>query len=232
MRKAVYTAIVGDYDDLQPIGRRTPGWDYVCFTDSDVAPGSGWTIVPVEAADDLDDTRRSRRPKILVHEAMGGYDLTIWHDASMEILCDLDEFLARRMPRRAVMSVMSHPSRDCAYDEAIKCMADRRASVEALREQMAAYDREGYPRHNGLIYGGLLVRRNTPEVGELMELWWAEVLRHSRRDQVSFNYALWKFGRERERPLALAVSPYDRSVFMNEFRRLGHPRRSWPPEAS
>jgi hypothetical protein len=32
-RKAVYTFIFGDYDDLKSPTIMTPGWDYICFTD-------------------------------------------------------------------------------------------------------------------------------------------------------------------------------------------------------
>ena len=39
----------------------------------------------------------------------------------------------------------------------------------------------------------LLVREvNNPDIIQLMETWWNEVLHGSRRDQLSFNYACWK----------------------------------------
>ena len=41
---------------------------------------------------------------------------------------------------------------------------------------------------------GILVRRNnTKEVRILNDRWWDVLIQHSNRDQLSFNFILWKY---------------------------------------
>ena len=52
---------------------------------------------------------------------------------------------------------------------------------------------ENYPENNGLISGGVLVRKHTDEkLIKVMEEWWYFVKNFSKRDQLSFNYVAWK----------------------------------------
>ena len=58
---------------------------------------------------------------------------------------------------------------------------------------MERYQKEGYPRHNGLITGMVILRRhNEKDCIKVMEHWWTEIKYGSKRDQLSFNYVAWK----------------------------------------
>ena len=40
----------------------------------------------------------------------------------------------------------------------------------------------------------MILRRHTDAIRRLNEAWWNEIVRGSRRDQLSFNYVAWKLG--------------------------------------
>ena len=54
--------------------------------------------------------------------------------------------------------------------------------------------KDGFPRGEGLSENNFLVRRHNEKTAELNELWWELVQETTRRDQVSFQYCIWKTG--------------------------------------
>ena len=66
------------------------------------------------------------------------------------------------------------------------------------KRQIAAYKREGFPRHYGLYENSILIRKHKDEeVRRLMEAWWDEYMRYPTRDQLSLPYVIRKFGYDR-----------------------------------
>ena len=62
-----------------------------------------------------------------------------------------------------------------------------------IKKQIDGYFNEGYPHNNGLIVSGVLLRKhNEKDVIRTMERWWEEVKYGSKRDQLSFDYSVWK----------------------------------------
>ena len=72
-------------------------------------------------------------------------------------------------------------------------MKNYKDKPEIIQRQIQKYVDEKYPSTNGLIKGGVILRRhNEPDVIESMERWWDEIKYNSKRDQLSFNYIAWK----------------------------------------
>jgi len=94
------------------------------------------------------------------------------------------------------IAAFQHPSRNCAYDEAARCIVKGKDWSEKLTDQMNAYGIEEFPRSYGLVETGFVIRRNTLQIAELNELWWNQVEQYSNRDQVGLPYALWESGIE------------------------------------
>ena len=101
LRVGVYTAICGGYDDLKPQPQQTIPCDFICFTDGTVeGPVAPWRIVQLDQ--NLIETSsprlKAKLPKVLPHTVFEGfgkepafdknqpYDITIWIDASIQIL--------------------------------------------------------------------------------------------------------------------------------------------------
>ena len=166
-------------------------YDYICFTDDEKLESDFWEIREMKK-NDLDEVRRAREYKILPHKFIEEYDYSVWIDGYMNIRSDLDD-LIKRFSKGSPMISIKHPDRDCIYDEAKACIDGKRDSEKIINHQMKKYLSENYPKNNGLIASGLLFRsHNNPQIIKLMENWWNEIIHHSRRDQLSYNYVCWK----------------------------------------
>ena len=57
------------------------------------------------------------------------------------------------------------------------------------------YQKENLPNNTGLVDNSLIIRKhNEKDCILLMEKWWNEIKIYSYRDQLSFNYIMWKTG--------------------------------------
>jgi hypothetical protein len=196
MRIAVYTAVAGGYDDLKP-HPEIPGVDFVAFTDRAATNAEGWDVRTRPALISYGHPRMIAKAwKVLNDLALPDYDVSIWVDASHEILTEhfVDHCLASLVD--ADIALYEHPWRDCIYDEAkasvvLPKYADHAATIAA---QMDAYRDEGYPAHGGLYACGTLARRHTPGIAALMRAWWHECDRWTYQDQLSFPVVCGRLG--------------------------------------
>lgn len=188
MKIVVYTCITNDKDTLKPLNKEK-GVDYVCFSDK-LIKSDTWEIKK-STNDSSDPRRNARKHKILSHKYFPDYDYSIWVDGSIfpsENIKRLIESL------NTDVGVFKHQDRDCLYKEAHTCIYYKLDEEDKILSQIDKYSREGYPEKNGLVESRVLVRKHTKEVNEFNELWWNELINGSRRDQISFNYCIWKLG--------------------------------------
>jgi len=185
----IYTAIFGDYDILREgehKGRK------VIFTDREQEVTS-WEVVRC-ASEFEDSTRSARQKKILSHIVFPDEDYVVWMDGSLEMKIDFNEDILESLLGRYDMALYPHKYRSCIYQEARACKDRNKDDHNIINAQMKRYREDGYPPGIGLAETGFLIRRNTQQVKEFNEMWWSEVQKGSRRDQLSFNYCLWKLG--------------------------------------
>jgi len=192
--RVVYTAIIGDYDDVPRPACVMEGWDYVLFTDQGDTRDTGpWEIRPPAFV--LEDaTRTARWHKLNPHEIFPGCDRSIWMDSNVTTNSD---FLERRVEELsgagALIASFRHPDRNCAYAEAEACVQLGKDDPQVIAQTVDFLTREGYPRDRGLYETNVLFRRHSRgRIVELDRLWWRVLETNSRRDQVSFPYCLWK----------------------------------------
>ena len=183
----LYTVILGGYDALRPTR-----WPAVCLTDGSVEPAEGWELWRITSVGD-GPQRASEHPKILPWVYFPSAEYSIYHDGNLEFLVEPEEAITRWL-RDWDMALFRHPDRDCIYDEAAACILGRKDTTRQILPQMARYQREGLPRHFGLVESSVIIRRHTEQARLFGELWWREVNRHSYRDQLSFDYVRWKTG--------------------------------------
>jgi hypothetical protein len=196
-RCVVYTAITGMVDRLmRPTCVDGKNLTYVCYSDSPLLQllggPSNWEVRRMETSR-LDDVRRAKEYKLLPHRYFPDYDVSIWIDGNIDVVGDLQPLVRTSELERFL--AFRHPERDCAYAEAEECIRLGKDAEAIIRRQMDRYRVEGLPARSGLIEANVLIRRhNDPQVIELMEAWWREILAGSRRDQLSFPYVAWKSG--------------------------------------
>jgi len=208
----IYTAIFGGKDELIEPKFTLKGCDFVCFTDQNFT-SNVWKVVKVKP-EFSDPVRSAKIYKILPHKYFPEYEISVWVDGNMWVRGNVHQLIKKYL-KDVNFSAYDHTPyrrfwkkftplkfeeyRDCIYDEAkfILALGEKRGKYkddpQLVKEQVERYRQEGYPKHNGLITGMILLRRhNKEDVIQTMEAWWQEIKNGSCRDQLSFNYVAWK----------------------------------------
>lgn len=194
MKFIIYTAVFGRIGDKLYPPQNIPD-DIEChaFVDRDFGLKNGWLRRPAIWKHATNPRLRARRHKLLVHEIYPGVEYSLWVDGCLTPIVD---------PRRIVeahldgvdIAVFSHMERNCLYKELEACIRLRKDNPQVMRDQVNRYRKEGYPYNNGLGETTALIRRHTPEAIEFCKAWWEELRANSVRDQLSFDYLMWKRG--------------------------------------
>lgn len=193
-KKVVYTCITGGYDGLIEPSYISDGFDYVCFTDNKALKSDVWKIRPLpKETEGLSQVKKQRFVKINAHLLLKEYDISIWVDGNVTLKGNLNEFVSETIKDRVSIYVPKHPQRNCIYSEAKAVLSMKKDKPEIVNKQLERYKKEGFPVNFGLLQSNIMLRRhNNPECIKLMEAWWNELKGNSHRDQLSFNYVLWK----------------------------------------
>lgn len=194
MRKVVYTAIFGDKDEIKSIDR-SKGIDYLVFTDDPMLRSHDFEIIVVPRIFD-DPVLNAKVYKILQSKDLAEYDYSLWIDASMSVNgVDVNALFDNYLKDHDI-ALHKHPDRNCIYDEAEACIRHNKDNPTKISQQMETYRLSGYPKQNGLVSAGIIFRRHTVAISQLNEAWWREIMKHSRRDQLSFNYVVTATGQK------------------------------------
>ncbi|MCQ2168260.1 MAG: DUF616 domain-containing protein [Bacteroidales bacterium] len=201
-RIAIYTCIIGGYDILRQPASVQEGFDFICFVGKgETHPDMDgvWQIreLPFSFGDAALD---SRYPKMHPHELLPEYECSVWVDGNIEI-CDSTLFRAAVIKQSAGVkfSGVSHPSRDCVYEEARKCRDMKYFSYLQLARIWAFLAMHRFPRHYGMYEANLMFRRhNDPDIIRFDEMWWQKVLHFCRRDQMTQMWCLRECGIRRD----------------------------------
>lgn len=187
MKKIVFTCITNSYDDLKEPLIITEDWEYICFTNNKNIfknKNTVWNVIYME----LPTVKHQREIKINPSKFFN-YDVCMWIDGSIQINCNLDAFVCRYHLEK--FTTLLHPHRLCVYDEAEACIKLKKDSRVTICDQMAEYRKSGFPRDMGMIGSGLIIRTKCKENDDFAVKWWREVEKHSKRDQLSFNYVMY-----------------------------------------
>jgi hypothetical protein len=118
--------------------------------------------------------------------------VTIFVNANVEILVpDFAERCIEELGSDDIL-LMRHPYRDDIADERAASHPDPRFDGQDTAGQVQAYLDAGYPRHWGLFFAGVIVRRNMPEIQAFSDEVWNETLRWSGQDQIAIAYVAHK----------------------------------------
>jgi len=196
VRICVYTVLLGGYDALleQAVAADSEA-DFLCFSDSRDLVSKTWRVERVDPLLPQDLHRSSREYKILGHPVLQQYDVTICIDASVLLRSTPERIVAELLPEDFDMAVLAHSYRETAldeFDEVVRLNYDDRFRVYEQLTDYAVHFPEALDARP--LWGGMLIRRNSRCVAEAMRIWFYQVLRYSRRDQLSLPYALQAAG--------------------------------------
>jgi hypothetical protein len=193
-KNVVYTIIIGNYDDLREPEIVSPDFDYVCLTDRSDLISQTWKFIKVRCDKKKPPKRCAARLITYPFDYLKDYELSVRINGNMSICCDISDFVSRTLPPDKSIAIMRNPKSDCVYIAAQNVINAKKDEPEVVLRQMDKYRREGYPEHNGLLSSQVLIRRHNDEnLRKHCRLWLREIDRHSQRDQLSFNYILWKY---------------------------------------
>lgn len=199
----VYTAIFGDSVKLhsQPA---VSGIDFICFSDRPHV-ANGWKVIVCETKFGGDLFRNNRYYKLNPHLFFKEYECSIYMDGNFVILKSPLGFIEQEL-QSVNLLVFDHNQtetdpRDCIYEEyeAILNIYHQhnllKDDLDVMKSLINLCRSKGYPTHNGLIAGGVLIRKhNESDVIKMMESWWYFIQHYSKRDQLSFNFLAWEQG--------------------------------------
>jgi len=120
-------------------------------------------------------------------------ECSVYVDGNIELATDVTE-TCRRYLAAHDLAFYRHPERDCIYDEAAMVINMRKDRQDVVDRHVAKLAAAGYPRHNGLVTGTYIWRRDTEAVAAFNRAAWEMIATGSKRDQLSINYVLWRKG--------------------------------------
>ena len=163
MKVAIYTANFDDKDLLcEPLGLDNKNdYDFYCFVDKPVSNRVNpykYLVVDLEYSD---ITKNARQLKILGHDVLKDYDITIWHDANFQLdLIFLEELILISKQSNRYITTFIHPHRNDFYSEAMACVRVGKDNSLKLLRQAYTYFIKGLPAHKGLYSTGILIKCN------------------------------------------------------------------------
>lgn len=200
MKIVVYTSVVPvGFDKLGPATHFKEA-SYICFTDIpekiehwELAKGfENWEIRKIEREFE-DPGRDAKKVKILCHKFVDA-DYSIYMDAN--IMFGRSPTEALRFVDNNDLALHIHPLYKNIYVEGEVVLG--RDKPNLVFDQLEKYKKEGFSGSlDGgipMFAGGFIIRKHTKLVEEFNTNWWNEVVNHSKRDQLSLNYMIWKTG--------------------------------------
>lgn len=190
----IYTAIVGNYDGIQQPDVVDDRFDYILFSNDIKEENVGvWQVRPINYTNEL-QTKVARWVKTHPEELLPEYECSVWIDSNIRIVTN---YVYRRsinlFYNGVLLSALKHSKRMCVYDEIAAVMRYGYESDEILMRWGRFLREQKYPRNNGLNETGILYRvHNNTDVLTFDNLWWSYIEKNSRRDQLSFNYVMYK----------------------------------------
>ena len=187
----VYTANFGAKDNLldpKNLTKTTQNEvDFVCISDNKKAPNKVYKNIYVEPQFS-DVAKNARRIKILGFKEIENYEIAIWHDSSIRLDSNAIQQLVE-FAKSHTISTFKH-GREDIYLEAIACIENNKDRPIRIAQQMQRYSSSGIKAHSGLFETGILVINTKRFMGsELQKIWWNEIEKCSRRDQLSLPFA-------------------------------------------
>lgn len=205
----VYTCITGDYDKINEIKKKEKGIDYYLFTNNKKIKSDTWKVEYIED-DKLSNVLLARKTKIMGNDIVNKYDIALWMDAAVEFKKSINDFIKKYFKSDDVFSCFKHGIRNSILEEMNACLRFRKEDYSKIDKIKSFYEKENYKYDNGLIESTVYIKRpKDKKVIDTMKIWFDMVSNYTKRDQLSFNYAIYKTN--------LKVKWINEKVFDNEW---------------
>ncbi len=192
----VYTALFGGYEQLneQPLARQSK-IPFICFTDDPGLRSDTWQIRLVSPVFSMDPARSQRDLKLRPHVHLPEFDLSLYIDNPVLLTQPPEQVFDRYDPRKGFW-IGRHSFRESVLDEFLEVARLGLDDQSRVFEQMNHYSLAHPEILSERPYWGAILLRDhrDPQVRSMSEIWYANVLRYTRRDQLAVNLAFREAG--------------------------------------
>lgn len=188
--RAVYTVLFGDYEELNEV--RIPlefNIDYICFTDNAELKSDTWDVQLISPEFPMDLVRSQRLIKIMGHQNLTKYKETLYLDNSVILRKPASMFFDMLLSSQDI-GMPLHSFRRDVFEEFEEVSRLEYDSPLRLEEQLQHY-KVSYRETLGLppLWTAIIARRSSEKTELFQRIWANQILRYSRRDQLSVRVA-------------------------------------------
>ncbi|WP_223300446.1 glycosyltransferase domain-containing protein [Pantoea sp. At-9b] len=188
----LYTAIFGDYEKLNELegDAKKSKIRKICFTDDNELTSETWEIRVVKPVFPLDSVRSQRMVKVNPHHFLSDFKSSFYIDNTVRLLVD-PALLIEEFCSYGNITLPIHSYRESVYEEFFEVAQAGLDDSARVFEQLNHYQiicPESL--HRKPYWAGMILRNHMEsDVIEIMEEWYRQILRYSRRDQLSLVYS-------------------------------------------
>lgn len=194
---AVYTCIVGNYDNLIEPLFKNDNFDFFAFTDNPNIVCDGWNLkkIPENLKGKYNNILINRYIKLHPYEFFNEYDFVIYIDGNIRLISDIRPMVLKARNKLGI-AMHKHRHRECVYQEAEVCKLIGKGNANKLAKQIENYKKNGFPENFGLAEANMIISDvKNPESKKIFKKWWEELIySESLRDQIALPYVIWKSG--------------------------------------
>lgn len=187
----ICTSFSAGYDTLKLPAVIDDRFDCVVYTDEHVSGYGVYDVRPFPVAE-KDNGRTIRYIKTHPHELFANYEAVIWIDSSMLITESLYPLLERFLKTGKPIASTPHQHRQTIQEELEACILRKKDDPSIMKKQVARYEAAGFDGKILAENGLLMFNLKSNKLPGVMKTWWYEIKNFSKRDQLSFGYALFK----------------------------------------
>lgn len=203
---AIYSAMVGAYDQIRQPEVIDPRFDYILFTDDVSKKEIGvWEVRPIDVSNLPEDefsavhrnnpTRICRYVKTHAHTLLPEYEASVWMDSNIQIRTqEAYDRVVKMYGEGELIASMEHSWRNCIYEEMYTVLNHQLEDEAIVLEWGHKLRLAHYPKGQGLFETNVIFRRHCSEIAAFNDDWWQCIEHYSKRDQLSFNFVLWQRG--------------------------------------
>lgn len=162
MKYSVLTYIIGNYDTVKPILKKSENAEYILVTDNKELKSDDWNIIYVDnyhPEDNFDLCYKIRfNPFVFVNT-----DIVLRIDASIQIVEDTDYLIEEFIKDNYDAGVMIHPSRNTMIDEYKTWINYRQYPIAQANKCLSFMALQGYDieKYKGLYQYCIMIQRNS-----------------------------------------------------------------------
>ena len=224
-RSAIYTSVVGSYDDIRQPLIIDERFDYVLFTDNVTVDRIGvWQVRPIPQVDG-NNMLRSRYVKCHPAKVLAEYDASLYIDANIQIATQYvyDRFF-ELLEEGVDWAGIQHPSQKCVYEEMCAIVDLKWVHDYEVVDWYGTMKKAGFPEDWGLYENNVIFRRHSTKVDIIGDFWWQTLTAGCKRDQFSLMYALWRYQPQMDFFLPEGECPRLNSVNFRYYEHNPHKR--------